>query len=361
MSLSPAFPVTSSDELARARDLILEHGWNATCYQILNPGFDRWFSARQDAVVGYVEKHGVAVVGGAPVCARDRLDDVIEEFESGRGRVCYFGAEDHLENAVRREAGRAHMVIGGQPAWDPHQWPEMIGSHASLRAQLNRARNKDVRVEEWPSDRAEEHPALRKCLREWLHTKGLPPLHFLVEADTLARLYDRRVFVALRRAEVIGFLVASPIPARDGWLIEQLVRGRDAVNGTTELMLDAAMGSVVADGSRFVTLGLAPLSPFTERTNLHHPPWLRVLLAWMRAHGNRFYNFEGLEAYKAKFRPHEWEPVYAVVNEPRIRLSMLYAITAAFADGSPVALFFRGIAHAIALEAERALEWAKRS
>lgn len=344
-------------ELERARDLILEYGWNATSYQILNPGFIRWFSDRGDAVVGYVEKYGVAVVGGAPVCERERLQDVVAEFESGRGRVCYFGAERRLDEALQGDSGRAHIVIGGQPAWDPHEWPRMIRSHASLRAQLSRARNKDVVVEEWHPDKAHEHRELRRCLDEWLHTRGLPPLHFLIEADTLSRLYDRRIFVALRHDAVIGFLVASPIPARGGWLMEQLVRGRHAVNGTTELMLDAAMHAVAAGGSRLVTLGLAPLSPFTERTNVHNPAWLRAMLAWMRAHGSRFYNFEGLEAYKAKFRPYEWEPLFAIVNEPRIRLSMLYAITAAFAGGSPVGLVLRGAGHALAREAERVGRW----
>ena len=343
-----------SNDLERARELILQYGWNATCYQILNPGFQRWFADRGDAVVGYVEKYGVAVVGGAPVCSRERLQDVVAEFESGRGRVCYFGAERRLEETLQADSDRAHMVIGGQPVWDPHAWPSMIESHASLRAQLNRARNKHVVVEEWLPEEAREHPDLRRCLEEWLQTRGLPPLHFLIEPETLSRLYDRRIFVARRRDTAIGYLVASPIPARDGWLIEQIVRGNQAVNGTTELMIDAAMNALAPDGSRLVTLGLAPLSPFTERTNVHNPPWLRALLAWMRAHGSRFYNFEGLEAYKAKFRPYAWEPLFAVVNEPRIRFSMLYAITAAFADGSPAALALRGAAHALAREAERA-------
>ena len=37
---------------------------------------------------------------------------------------------------------------------------------------------------------------------------------FLVEPDTLSMLIDRRVFVAERGGQVIGFLVASPVPLR---------------------------------------------------------------------------------------------------------------------------------------------------
>ncbi len=37
---------------AKARDLVMAHGHNATACQILNPGIGYWFSARLDAVVG---------------------------------------------------------------------------------------------------------------------------------------------------------------------------------------------------------------------------------------------------------------------------------------------------------------------
>ena len=71
----------------RARDLVIEHGWNATAYQIVNPGIRHWFSSGGDAVVGYVRRAGVRVVGGAPVCAAERLADVAGEFERDANRA----------------------------------------------------------------------------------------------------------------------------------------------------------------------------------------------------------------------------------------------------------------------------------
>lgn len=95
-------------ERERARELILEWGWNSTCYQNLNPGFQLWFCRGGDAVVGYVESHRTWVVGGAPVCAPERLASVAEEFESdarrNRCRACYFGAEARLEAIYRPSA-----------------------------------------------------------------------------------------------------------------------------------------------------------------------------------------------------------------------------------------------------------------
>ena len=37
-----------------AREIVLEHGWNATCYQILNPGIHLWFSAAHRALVTFL-------------------------------------------------------------------------------------------------------------------------------------------------------------------------------------------------------------------------------------------------------------------------------------------------------------------
>jgi len=70
-------------DVERARELVLEHGWNATAYQIVNPGITHWFSSKGDAVVGHVEYAGYRVVAGAPVCSRERLADVVSEFEIG--------------------------------------------------------------------------------------------------------------------------------------------------------------------------------------------------------------------------------------------------------------------------------------
>ncbi len=334
--------------VARARELVLEYGWNATAYQIINPGITHWFAAGNDAVIGYVLRCGVRVVAGAPVCALERLPAVVAEFEHqarrAGERVCYFGAEARMEQLCAGDTARSMVLLGAQPAWQPAHWAGIISTRASLRAQLARARNKDVRVTEWATERATGNAELRRCLAEWLATRGLPPLHFLIEPQTLQRLFDRRVFVAQRGNSVVGFLVASPVPTRSGWLVEQNVRGHSAPNGTAELMIDTAVRAMNADAADYVTLGLAPLSRRAGLPTLDNPFPIRATLAWVRAHGRRFYNFDGLDAFKTKFKPDRWEPVYAIANEPRFRMATLYAIAMAFTNGAPVSTIARGVA-----------------
>lgn len=346
MDAAPRLPA----EVERARRIVLAHGWNSTSYQLLNPGLRLWFD--EETVAGYVPAAGRLVVAGAPVCAPERLHGAalaLQRYAASEGRrVCYFGAGSRLEERLAREGSR--VSLGAQPVWDPAGWEEIVRTHASLRAQLHRARNKDLRVEAWSADRAREHRALRRVLHEWLGGRGLPPMRFLVEPDTLGRILDRRVFVATCRGEPVAFLLASPVPSRQGWLVEQIVRGRDAPNGTSELLVDAAMRALAADGARYVTLGLSPLSTRAALPPEPLPTWLRLTFAWVRAHGRRFFNFEGLDAFKAKLRPHAWEPIYVLVPDRRFSPADLYAIAGAFGGGSAAGFVARALWRAARME-----------
>lgn len=346
-------------ELARARALVMAHGWNATAYQILNPGIRRWFAPGDAGVVGYVPTSGYRVVAGGPVCAPDHLSGVVEAFEDDthrRGRwSCYFAADERLAAHLGRRGPLDRILLGAQPVWNPAGWSDIVAGKASLRAQLHRARNKGVVVEAWLSERAQGHPELHRVLAEWLETRGLPPLHFLVEPETLERLDDRRVFVACQGEQLVGFLIASPIPQRRGWLIEQTIRGHAAPNGTSELLLDAAMRALAGDADS-VTLGLSPLSKRSGIELRSQRWWIRLLLGWVRLHGRRFYNFQGLDDYKAKFRPDRWEPIYAITSERRVGVGTLWAIAAAFGKTSPILLGVKGLGRA----ARQELRWLRR-
>ena len=344
-----------------ARTLVLRHGWNATAYQLLNPGFELWISDSRDGVVGYVKAGDTHVAGGAPACDEARVGAVAREFEAAAlaagSEVCWVGAGARLAAALD-DAQHAGALIGALPWWQPGRWVERVGSHRSLRAQFNRARNKGVRVTEWPAERVSGHPGLESCLREWLSKQGLPPLHFLVEPNLLGDLRDRRIFVA-EQGDPVAYLVLTPIPARAGWLAEQIVRRPAAPNGATELLVDTAVRAVAAEGSEYFTLGVAPLS---QRAGAFEgPAWLGLASRWGRAHGKRFYNFGGLEAFKAKFQPDGWESVWLLASHRELKFRHLHAVAAAYAGGSPLRAGASALGRAIIDECRRATRSLQRS
>ncbi|MEO6334179.1 MAG: DUF2156 domain-containing protein [Pyrinomonadaceae bacterium] len=339
----------------------MKYGWNTTCFQIVNPGIEYWFGNDGESVVGYAMAGGVRVVAGAPVCAEEALPNVTSAFENdseviGVG-VCYFGAEARLESVLREDPDHAHVLLGAQPVWHPSEWKDVVARHSSIRAQINRARNKGLVVTEWPIEKAHDNAELRACLHAWLASKGLPPLHFVIEPETLTRLENRRVFVAERNGQVEAFLVLSPIPERSGWLTEQFPHRPEAPNGTVESMMDAAFRALAEDNCDYITLGLSPLSKRANIKPFDNPFWLKFLLAWMRKHGQRFYNFDGLDRFKSKLMPAYWEPVFAISNEPQFSGNTLYAIASAFTENHPFQVLGLGVKKAILAEMRNFKGW----
>ena len=347
--------VSRTQELDAARALVIRHGWNSTCFQILNPGISLWFSPTKNAVVGYVLRNRVRVVAGAPVCAEGDLAQVLQCWEADATAAnhftCYFGAEGRMKQYLENRMGYSTVTVGAQPSWNPQDWPNIFNRDRSLRAQRSRAAHKGLEVREWGCEEATNHPDLRRCLNEWLTTRGLPPMHFLVEPETLACLEGRRIFVAEISGKVVSFLVLSPIPERRGWLTEQFPRGFGAPNGTVEMLMDFAIRKVAECGALYVTMGLIPLSAHGA-VKSSNPPWLNFLFAWIRAHGRRFYNFDGLDRFKLKFRPQFWEPIYVISKEPNFSLRTLYAIASAFSDGPPLGSILRGLSKALQQEVD---------
>jgi phosphatidylglycerol lysyltransferase len=343
----------------RARELVMSHGWNSTCCQILYPGMQHWFSASKAAVVGYVRRGDVLLAAGAPVCEEAVLGAVCREFElfaTELGcKVCYVCAEDRLRRVFAGSANHTSVAIGAQPVWDPRQWPRITQTRASLRAQLSRSRNKGVGVEMIPTDEAASHPELRRVLHNWLDSRGLPPFHFLVEPDVLSGIpADRVVLAAMKNNKPVAYLVASPIEARKGYQVELLARSNEAPNGTTEMLIDAAMLRFADEDRSFVTLGLVALARAADDEIQRNPLWLRSLMRFARAHANRFYRFQGLEQFRRKMAPRAWEPVFAISNERRFSPWTLYNMGAAFAGIPPWQAIGIGIAKAARQELHRA-------
>lgn len=298
-------------ERARVLALLRRHGWNATSFQVLEPGFRYWFSG--DACVAYVDTGAAWVVAGAPICAEPDLDPLARRFaesarESGRD-VVFFATE-------RRFAplGFENLLIGTQPVFDPRVWADALRGSPGLREQLRRARAKGVRVRavapwEVSDPGAPARREIEGLVGAWLLAKPLPEMGFLVRVDPFDFPEERRFFVAERAdgpgARVVGFAAMVPVYARGGWFIEDLIRAPDAPNGTAELLVDAAMNEARAHGSSYLTLGLAPLAgPIEADASLPAP------LRLVRRHTSRLYDFAGLERFKAKFRPAAWAPIY---------------------------------------------------
>jgi hypothetical protein len=169
------------------------------------------------------------LAAGKPVCSPDDFPAAVAGFEAfGRSRnchVCYVGATESMRELLAASANHSAIAIGAQPVWNPADWPRIVRTRRSVRAQLNRSINKGVHIETFPPADAAHNPGIDRVLSDWLRTRRLPPMHFLVEPEVLAGTVDGRLLLLARReGRIVAFLVAAPVAARNGFLIELLAR-----------------------------------------------------------------------------------------------------------------------------------------
>jgi phosphatidylglycerol lysyltransferase len=118
---------------------------------------------------------------------------------------------------------------------------------------------------------------------------------------------------------LVGVLAASPIPARDGWYLEDVLRSRNAPDGTSDLLVVEALRTLAAGGAKLATLGTVPLSEKGEAgLCVGHNRLVERAFRFSRKRLNRLYNFEGLGHFKSKFVPCWWENEYVVVTKGHV-------------------------------------------
>jgi len=351
-------------EATRVLELIRRHGWNATSFQVLEPGYRYWFAPTGgDACVAYVDTGCTWVAAGAPIAAEAQLATVTAAFSAAaakaRRKAVFFGVEDRFLAAT----GLPAFKIGEQPTWDPARWDAGIRASRSLREQLRRARAKGVVVRQVAPGELAEGARLRHAVdvlvRRWLASRPMAPMGFLVDIEPYRFAEERRYWAAEVGGQLIGFVAAVPIFARgrDGasaeaggaWLIEDMLRAPEAPNGMNELLIDTAMRAFADAGVGFVTLGMVPLAGVDR--------WLARVRDVTRA----LYDFSGLDAFKSKLRPTAREPVW-LAHAPGMRqIFALQAVLTAFARGSllrfGVATIARGGPYALGVLAALLVPW----
>ncbi|MGH8632077.1 MAG: phosphatidylglycerol lysyltransferase domain-containing protein [Burkholderiales bacterium] len=194
------------------------------------------------------------------------------------------------------------------------------------------------------------------CSFEWLEPAQVPPLIPQLKAVSDAWLSDKKVRekrfslgrfdapylarfpfgVAYRNGRMIAF---SNIRAAAGAeeLSPDLMRFvSDAPNGTMDFLFVHLMLAGKNRGFRWFNLGMAPLSGLEHRPLA--PLWTKVG-AFVYRHGENFYNFQGLRAYKQKFDPH-WSPKY-LASPGGLALPVMLTNVASLISGNLKGVFAR--------------------
>ena len=347
---------------ARILDLLRRYGENPTSFQILEPGLSYWFDPKVDAVVAYVTAAGRCIVAGQPVGPADALVAICQRFVAANLPTIFFAVEPSFLAALRAaNQGFDALQIAEQPDWNPADYTLEGAARRSLRSQVNRARNKGVRVRRVSAEELARAPGSLRAeidavLQRWRENRRMRMMRFMVDLAPYGFPEERRYYVAECDALPVGFLAAVPVYARGGWFFEDVIRVPEAPNGTAELLIHTAMVDAQTAGDRYVTLGMAPLAGVETAPGPHRQ--LRRVMTVCRDRLGGLYSFDGVRHFKARFRPDVWTPQYLVSMPGPVGVRGLRAVLIAFAGGGLVKFGFETALHLLSKLTARTWTWA---
>lgn len=226
-------------------------------------------------------------------------------YRYGGWPVFYQVRPDRLPHYL--DAGLSLLKLGeearvplGSFALEGPRWRE-------FRQAFNRAEREGI---EFAYLQAEEVGPVLGELREvsdaWLKARNTREKGFSVGSFDEEYLVRTPIGVARQEGRIIGF-VNVLAPDRRSEMSADLMRYRpNAMKGVMEFLFAHLLLRGAAEGYGHFSLGMAPLSGLDTRPLA--PLWDRLGTTVFR-HGEHFYNFQGVRAYKEKYGP-EWEPRY---------------------------------------------------
>jgi lysylphosphatidylglycerol synthetase-like protein (DUF2156 family) len=273
-----------------------------------------------EGAIVYGEFGRVWLAAGDPLAKPEDLKTLVQGFMTAAAKARRIAAFVPATERFAREAtqlGLSAIKIGAAPYFDLKTWQPCGNSAKKMRAGVNRALRAGVRIEsidEFNDDLKKETTEL--CL-QWLKTRrAATTFGWLLALDPYLRAERKKMFAARdEHKRLVGLLAASPIPARDGWYLEDVLRGPNAPQGTADLLVFEALRRLKESGAAMATLGTAPLAKEGDDviSTRDHPVIERALSLASKRLG-AFYNFEGLRRFKGKFVASWWESEYALVQ-----------------------------------------------
>lgn len=291
------------------------------------------FNSERNAFVMYGVHGRTWVALGDPVGPAVAAPGLIRDFidrADDHGGVPVFYQVHPAQLRHYADLGMAFAKLG-EEARVPLAGFSLEGSrHKELRAALRRLHREQVsfRIVD-AADVAPLLSQLQSVSDEWLASKSVSEKGFSLGFFDAAYLMRGPIAVLEREGRILAFANVLCGPTGEELSIDLMRFAQTAPHGTMDGLFTHLLLWGRERGYRWFNLGLAPLSGLTHSPL--SPLWHR-LGGYLYRHGETFYGFEGLRAYKEKFHP-VWEPRYLAYPGGRALPVVLADIAALSAGG----------------------------
>ena len=325
-------PRAVRQDLDQAERILQESG-SATAALVRLGDKQVLFSESGRAFIMYARQGRSQVALFDPVGPREEWAGLVQDFmavaRAARCRpVFYQVSPQFLPVAI--EAGMTAHKLGEQAIVDLQHFDLKGGQWLKLRRSINRAERDGLTFEFLATERVPDVLAeLRSVSDAWLTAHNAAEKGFSL--GTFREDYVCRSPVALIRLEgrIVAFASIPTATAEQDAFIDLMRHIPGTHRGLMDLLFVRIMEHLKADGFRTLNLGMAPLAGLS--THRCAPLW-HQLCRFIYETGERFYNFKGVQTFKAKFDP-DWQPRYLVVSGRSLPLASIYDVTLLIGGG----------------------------
>lgn len=268
------------------------------------------FDASSDAVLSYAVKGASWIALGAPVGGALSRRDLAWAFHdaaraAGARPVFYEAPLAFAETSA--ELGLTLHKMGEEAVVPLDGFTLDGSSRKKLRTTFNRALRDGLSLDMLvPPHSATDIARLKAISDEWLSGHAAREKRFSVGRFDPGWLGRCRIAVVRHEGEIVAFINLMEAEASGSVAVDLMRQVTDSPANTMEFLFTSLMLRLKEDGFHELSLGMVPFAGVggARRSDL----WSHFG-ALIYLHGDKFYNFDGLRRFKAKFDP-EWRPRY---------------------------------------------------
>lgn len=272
------------------------------------------FSASGESFLMYGIQGRSWIAFADPVGREEEFAELVWRFvemaRQGGGRAAFYQISPQLLSSCV-DAGQRAFKLGEMASVDLESFNLKGGRLAGLRQSFSRGQRDGLTfgiVE--PQDIPAILDALKHVSDGWLSHHNTREKTFSLGAFDPDYIASQPVAVVRFEDRIIAFATLMVTDTRVEATIDLMRFLPDSPKATMDFLFVSILNALKEVGYRRFNLGMAPLAGMARREAA--PVWDRVG-GTLFEHGERFYNFKGLRAFKAKFHP-RWEPRYLAVS-----------------------------------------------
>ncbi|WP_315789564.1 phosphatidylglycerol lysyltransferase domain-containing protein [Fischerella sp. JS2] len=315
MLLRPVFlrDLTTLNQRQKAREIVKNYGCSSLAAFALLSDKSYFFSPSDQSVIAYVPKGRGAIALGDPIGPiADRRETIIAFQQFCQRNDWYPAFYQTLPDDINlyMSLGFQALKIGEEAIVDLKSFTLQGKAGKNLRSALNRMTKLGYEVRFYQPPIADDLLRQLKIVSdEWLQMVQGSEKHFSLGWFDETYLKECEIAVVQSsHGEIIAFAnIVSEYQLNE--ITNDLMRHRKSIeNGTMDFLFISMFQHYKEQGYDSFNLGLSALAGVGETQQSRR---LEKTLHYLYQHLERFYNFQGLHAYKDKFHP-IWQSRYLV-------------------------------------------------